>query len=64
MRQPLEMDPQPITHHEVKFTMADVVVALSILLGLEKTLVNLHEEDVTVAQPLYLFELPLRHAEK
>jgi hypothetical protein len=30
--------------------MADVVVALAILLGLEKMLANLHGEGVTVAQ--------------
>jgi|SwirhisoilCB2_FD_contig_31_23601145_length_351_multi_1_in_0_out_0_1 hypothetical protein len=40
----------PNFHHELKLTMADVVVALAILLGLEKMLANLHGEGVTVAQ--------------
>lgn len=35
----------PITHRKLKLTMEAVIVVLSVLLGLEKTLINVHEED-------------------
>ena len=38
----------PITHRKLKLTMEDVIVVLSILHGLEKTLINVHEEDTMV----------------
>jgi hypothetical protein len=41
---------RPITHRELKFMMTVLIVALSILLGLEKTLVYLREEAIVVTR--------------
>jgi hypothetical protein len=38
-----EAEPHPITHRKLQLTVMVVVAALDILLGLEKTLLNLHQ---------------------
>ena len=43
-------EPHPVTHHELQLTVMVIVVAFGVLLCLEKTLVDLHQESVTVAQ--------------
>lgn len=43
-----ETEPHPIPHRKLELVMVGVVVALGVLLNLEKTLANLHEEVVVV----------------
>jgi hypothetical protein len=42
----MEMKPNPIPHRELKLMMLVVVVALAVLLSLEKMFASLHEEDI------------------
>jgi hypothetical protein len=42
--------PHPIPQHELQLLVEVVVLALGMLLGLEKTLANLHEEGIAIAQ--------------
>jgi hypothetical protein len=46
----VETEPHPITHRERVLMMTIVVVALGIPLDLKKTLTNLHEEGIAIAQ--------------